>query len=80
MAKPTDLVLDALSAAAAAVVTHLLVERLDLAGRTRRAAPGGLPRGWRGRIDTSAIAQSVVAMLSFRIAAGGARRLLTRVI
>lgn len=80
MAKPTDLMLDALSAAAAAVVTHLLVEKLDLAGRARRATPDGAPHGWRRLINTSTVAQSLVAMLSFRLAAGGARRLLTRVI
>lgn len=80
MAKPHDLALDALSAAAAAIVTHLIVERLDLAMKARDAAPDRVPSGWRRRINTSSIAQTVVAMLSFRLAAGGSRRLLSRVI
>lgn len=80
MAKPNDLILDALSAAAAAVVTRLIVERLDLALKARRAAPDGLPRGWRRSVTTAGIAQSLVAVLSFRVAAGGSRRLFSRVI
>jgi hypothetical protein len=80
MAKPHDLVLDALSAAAAAVVTHLIVERLDVALKARKGAPQYVPQALRRGLSTSAIVHSVVAMLSFRIAAGGSRRLLSRVI
>lgn len=80
MASKTDLLLDALSAAAAAVVTHLVVERLDLPARARRAVPRRLTGGRRPRIDASGLAQGVVAMLVFRGAAGGARRVLQRVI
>lgn len=80
MAKAHDLLLDALSAAAAAVVTHLVVERLDLATKARRATPDQVPNGWRRRLSTTAVAQTIVAMLSFRIAAGGSRRLLSRMI
>lgn len=80
MAKANDLLLDALSAAVAAVATHLIVERFDLARRARQAVPDETPRGLKRFITTSALTHSAVAMLSYRLTAGGSRRLLTKLI
>jgi len=73
-----DLLLDALAAAAAAVVTALILDRLQIARRA--AAASG-----RAQIDDepplpAKLVETAASMAVFRAAMGGARGLLARVI